>query len=758
MKTKTYAEYKKEQRGRQQSNSNCGSSTPMNNKPVQLAKYVSSPSNAKKNQLTPPGSLGTLTKATYDRLKQQSQQPQQPLHSRRMGPTTSALVRPAPLFSRPPPGAALRVMPPKKRVKLDEDDDDVTILKKATELTNKSSSVKTKSACIQGPYLKGKDKFPERTKSVDILKKQFKTPPNKSKHENVKLTGMEKNKNKIASKGLKSPATPQKSFLSQRSQLLQRSQLQRSPVSPLPHISPKSSITTKSNRSVYAGKRQLAQKQPLLTLDDDAMDVTNTEQTKQSTFLGVKFKRMKKANIADQIKRTKEGKLDLMTPDSILTSVHIKDLLTEKTFALLPPAYQYQLLILLPECDREVGSDSALRLSKHALNNEFFSRSCQEFKDKLMDGEFNSDIIQRAKHEVEINNRIDPWKAKFFEPVYGASSLGQSSSKEANHPPLNLKVVESSWASFLKFAENTTDDFEEALVKMQVAVKAAHEKQLEKEKEELEKRDEQQKQFLQQRQQMQLQQQQLKLQLSPQSPRSEPNSPRSASKYSPFRNSSILKAKNMLRAETAAKEKSRKAVKKAQLLQRKKALDKQLKDAKAKILEEARSSSRKEETDPIKSKLLATSLDCSSRLLTSNVEGTINHLNHISAMNSVFPSPIECKPTGSEASTVINLCDSNALKNLIKNSDTATKQPPLPSPAAIPATISPSVGNSVAQNKHGPVRKRTGSRIMKGPSTFLTNSDGSCPCDLKSMVMCVQCETFWHGDSINGEQLCVLCT
>lgn len=40
-----------------------------------------------------------------------------------MGPTTSALVRPSPPFSRPPPGAALRVMPPKKRVKLDEDDD-----------------------------------------------------------------------------------------------------------------------------------------------------------------------------------------------------------------------------------------------------------------------------------------------------------------------------------------------------------------------------------------------------------------------------------------------------------------------------------------------------------------------------------------------------------------------------------------------------------------------------------------------------------
>ena len=391
-----------------------------------------------------------------------------------MGPTTSALVRPAPLFSRPPPGAALRVMPPKKRVKLDEDDEDVLASKKANESATDKANIKPKPAvCVPAPYLKGKEKLPERTKSgylkgkeSEPLRKPLKTPPNKMRHETTKAT-------KLSGKNLKSPVTPQKSFLSQRSQLLQRSQLQqRSPgnnnTSPL--MSPKA-----QRRSVYAGKRQLAQKQ-LCSLDDD--DDDHVEPTKQSAFLGVKFKRMKKANIADQIKRTKEGKLDLMTPDSILTSVHIKDLLTEHTFGLLPPAYQYQLLILLPECDREVGRDSALRLSKHALNNEFFSRSCQEFKDKLMDGEFNSDIIQRAKHEVQINNRIDPWKAKFFEPVYGSSTVDSDSNEQStssdkskcsdektdskqcseatssgtkdHKQPPNLKVVESSWASFLK--------------------------------------------------------------------------------------------------------------------------------------------------------------------------------------------------------------------------------------------------------------------------------------------------------------------
>ena len=68
---------------------------------------------------TPSLPIGSLSRAAYlERLKQQ------PQHRRMMGPTTSALVRPSPPFSRPPPGAALRVMPPKKRIKIDQDEND----------------------------------------------------------------------------------------------------------------------------------------------------------------------------------------------------------------------------------------------------------------------------------------------------------------------------------------------------------------------------------------------------------------------------------------------------------------------------------------------------------------------------------------------------------------------------------------------------------------------------------------------------------
>ena len=66
-----------------------------------------------------------------------------------MGPTTSALVRPAPPFSRPPPGAALRVMPPKKRVKLEDDNDEElnstqTVPKKSETLKKEQNKVDLK--------------------------------------------------------------------------------------------------------------------------------------------------------------------------------------------------------------------------------------------------------------------------------------------------------------------------------------------------------------------------------------------------------------------------------------------------------------------------------------------------------------------------------------------------------------------------------------------------------------------------------------
>lgn len=60
----------------------------------------------------------------------------------------------------------------------------------------------------------------------------------------------------------------------------------------------------------------------------------------------------KKLSTAAQLEQTKEGCIDLETPDSILVQTNLRDLLNKHTFSSLPPLYQYKLVQLLPHVDR----------------------------------------------------------------------------------------------------------------------------------------------------------------------------------------------------------------------------------------------------------------------------------------------------------------------------------------------------------------------------------------------------------------------
>jgi additional sex combs-like protein len=84
---------------------------------------------------------------------------------------------------------------------------------------------------------------------------------------------------------------------------------------------------------------------------------------------------------AAQIRQTKEGCIDLETPNSILVNTNLKvsallqiplhcdyavllyhqALINKHTFSMLPPAYQYKLIQLLPECDYRLGVDGNIR-------------------------------------------------------------------------------------------------------------------------------------------------------------------------------------------------------------------------------------------------------------------------------------------------------------------------------------------------------------------------------------------------------------
>ncbi len=60
----------------------------------------------------------------------------------------------------------------------------------------------------------------------------------------------------------------------------------------------------------------------------------------------------KKLSTAAQLEQTKEGCIDLETPDSILVQTNLRELLNEQAFSSLPQLYQYKLVQLLPHVDR----------------------------------------------------------------------------------------------------------------------------------------------------------------------------------------------------------------------------------------------------------------------------------------------------------------------------------------------------------------------------------------------------------------------
>ncbi|XP_072008095.1 putative Polycomb group protein ASXL3 isoform X1 [Engystomops pustulosus] len=163
------------------------------------------------------------------------------------------------------------------------------------------------------------------------------------------------------------------------------------------------------------------------------------------------LKRLKKSGLG-HLKWTKAEDIDIETPGSILVNTNLRALINKHTFASLPQHFQQYLLLLLPEVDRQMGSDGALRLSNSALNNEFFAYAAQGWKQRLSEGEFTPEMQMRIRQEIEKEKKTEVWKERFFERFYGEKSgmskeeslqltSGQNSSEDESssvETPLNL--------------------------------------------------------------------------------------------------------------------------------------------------------------------------------------------------------------------------------------------------------------------------------------------------------------------------------
>ncbi|XP_074062372.1 putative Polycomb group protein ASXL3 isoform X2 [Macrotis lagotis] len=149
------------------------------------------------------------------------------------------------------------------------------------------------------------------------------------------------------------------------------------------------------------------------------------------------LKRLKKSGLG-HLKWTKAEDIDIETPGSILVNTNLRALINKHTFASLPQHFQQYLLLLLPEVDRQMGSDGVLRLSSSALNNEFFAYAAQGWKQRLAEGEFTPEMQLRIRQEIEKEKKTEPWKEKFFEKFYG-EKLGMSREES-----MKLTAVENS--------------------------------------------------------------------------------------------------------------------------------------------------------------------------------------------------------------------------------------------------------------------------------------------------------------------------
>ncbi|XP_063815144.1 polycomb group protein ASXL1 isoform X1 [Pseudophryne corroboree] len=133
---------------------------------------------------------------------------------------------------------------------------------------------------------------------------------------------------------------------------------------------------------------------------------------------------LKNVTAPGQVKK-KEEEIDFETPGSILVNTNLRALINVRTFNALPAHLQQQLLLLLPEVDRQVTPEGQLRMSGSAMNNEFFAHACQRWRERLADGEFTPEMQLRMRQEMGKEKKVEDWKEIFFEDFYG-QKLGLS--------------------------------------------------------------------------------------------------------------------------------------------------------------------------------------------------------------------------------------------------------------------------------------------------------------------------------------------
>jgi len=125
-----------------------------------------------------------------------------------------------------------------------------------------------------------------------------------------------------------------------------------------------------------------------------------------------------------------ERRINLQTADSVVVAINLKSILTIEALKSLPLHCQSQLIRLLPKFD-QVKSDGCLSARDKALNNEYFVRFCSLYQEKLSDNRLSDVAVEQARTDTSKElSKLDPWKLRNFEPIWGQKLVSQTEDGE----------------------------------------------------------------------------------------------------------------------------------------------------------------------------------------------------------------------------------------------------------------------------------------------------------------------------------------
>lgn len=224
-----------------------------------------------------------------------------------------------------------------------------------------------------------------------------------------------------------------------------------SPVSPLPTEKPRKRVRRSPNISALEANKNVDSLQDVSNVSGKTTGPIRTsgrirvkmaqhfEEPDEEEEVLIKPTPVKPLAVASKAKRRRPKKmskeqtkdcLDVKRPSSVLVDTSIRALLTNLAFSRLSPANQTLLIDALPAVDRPTAS-TGLNLNPSSINNEFFNRACIEWRDRLAYGEFTNEHQTRLKAEVEKDkSKIDPWKRKNFENIWGIKLASGSGTNE----------------------------------------------------------------------------------------------------------------------------------------------------------------------------------------------------------------------------------------------------------------------------------------------------------------------------------------